>query len=136
MFAAKHSLRTVCYSRRQHSQSITSAGFLLIRNVSTLSENLSAVANRSMSSTPMMEAEAEEESRFALILGKPGGGKGTISGKILKVSRKHKTSAEKLWICYVFNSNDFFQIIAVVTSMFRSTILTCFFFNEHAFSKK
>lgn len=32
----------------------------------------------------MMEAEAEEESRFALILGKPGGGKGTISGKILK----------------------------------------------------
>eukprot|EP00533_Pseudo-nitzschia_delicatissima_P006135 CAMPEP_0116095762 /NCGR_PEP_ID=MMETSP0327-20121206/9835_1 /TAXON_ID=44447 /ORGANISM="Pseudo-nitzschia delicatissima, Strain B596" /LENGTH=229 /DNA_ID=CAMNT_0003587449 /DNA_START=208 /DNA_END=897 /DNA_ORIENTATION=+ len=37
-----------------------------------------------MSSTPMMEAEAEEESRFALILGKPGGGKGTISGKILK----------------------------------------------------
>jgi nucleoside-triphosphate--adenylate kinase len=31
-----------------------------------------------------MEAEAEEESRFALILGKPGGGKGTISGKILK----------------------------------------------------
>ena len=40
----------------------------------------------------MMEAEAEEESRFALILGKPGGGKGTISGKILKVSRQRKTS--------------------------------------------
>jgi len=37
-----------------------------------------------MSSTPMMEAEAEEESHFALILGKPGGGKGTISGKILQ----------------------------------------------------
>lgn len=31
-----------------------------------------------------MEAEAEEESHFALILGKPGGGKGTISGKILQ----------------------------------------------------
>jgi ABC-type Mn2+/Zn2+ transport system ATPase subunit len=28
----------------------------------------------------------EDESRFALILGKPGGGKGTISKKILKVS--------------------------------------------------
>ncbi len=92
MFAAKHSFRTFSYSRRQHSQSITSAGFLLIRNVSILSENLPAVGNRSMSSTPMMEAEAEEESRFALILGKPGGGKGTISGKILKVSRKRKTS--------------------------------------------
>jgi hypothetical protein len=34
----------------------------------------------------MMEAVAEEESHFALILGKPGGGKGTISGKILEVS--------------------------------------------------
>jgi hypothetical protein len=40
-----------------------------------------------MSSTPMMEAVAEEESHFALILGKPGGGKGTISGKILEVSQ-------------------------------------------------
>ena len=35
----------------------------------------------------MMEAEAEEETHFALILGKPGGGKGTISGKILKVRK-------------------------------------------------
>ena len=34
-----------------------------------------------------MEAVAEEESHFALILGKPGGGKGTISGKILEVSQ-------------------------------------------------
>jgi hypothetical protein len=33
-----------------------------------------------------MTAQApDEESHFALILGKPGGGKGTISGKILKV---------------------------------------------------
>lgn len=31
----------------------------------------------------MLEAEAEDESHFALILGKPGGGKGTISVKIL-----------------------------------------------------
>ena len=34
----------------------------------------------------MSVAAPEEESHFALILGKPGGGKGTISGKILKVS--------------------------------------------------
>ena len=96
MFAAKQSLRTFS-CRRQHSQSVTSAGYLFIRNASILSENLSAISNRSvssrsMSATPMMEAEAEEESRFALILGKPGGGKGTISGKILKVSWKQETS--------------------------------------------
>eukprot|EP00536_Pseudo-nitzschia_multiseries_P010874 jgi/Psemu1/289344/fgenesh1_pg.348_\ len=36
-----------------------------------------------MSSSAMV-MEAEEDSRFALILGKPGGGKGTISGKILE----------------------------------------------------
>ena len=29
----------------------------------------------------------EDDAHFALILGKPGGGKGTISGKILKVRR-------------------------------------------------
>jgi hypothetical protein len=34
----------------------------------------------------MTAAAPEEDSHFALILGKPGGGKGTISGKILKVS--------------------------------------------------
>lgn len=39
---------------------------------------------RSMSSSTVIEASTEEESRFALILGKPGGGKGTISKKILK----------------------------------------------------
>jgi hypothetical protein len=33
----------------------------------------------------MTVASPEEENHFALILGKPGGGKGTISGKILKV---------------------------------------------------
>ena len=48
-------------------------------------ERLPIFRNRWMSSTPMMEAAAEEESHFALILGKPGGGKGTISGKILQV---------------------------------------------------
>jgi ribosomal protein S27E len=34
----------------------------------------------------MTVASTEEDTHFALILGKPGGGKGTISGKILKVS--------------------------------------------------
>lgn len=37
-----------------------------------------------MSSMPL--TQAAEESHFLLILGKPGGGKGTISKKILKVS--------------------------------------------------
>lgn len=39
---------------------------------------------QSMSTMLTEEACPEEESHFALILGKPGGGKGTISGKILK----------------------------------------------------
>lgn len=34
----------------------------------------------------MSVASPEDESHFLLILGKPGGGKGTISKKILKVS--------------------------------------------------
>lgn len=33
----------------------------------------------------MTVSAPEEDCHFALILGKPGGGKGTISGKILKV---------------------------------------------------
>ena len=33
----------------------------------------------------MSQLAPDEESRFLLILGKPGGGKGTISGKILDV---------------------------------------------------
>ena len=100
MFAAKQSLRTFSSIRRQHSRSFISTGNLFIRNVSILSENLSAFNNRSMSATPLMEAEAEEESRFALILGKPGGGKGTISGKILKVrgSYGYETTCKKIWI--------------------------------------
>jgi hypothetical protein len=36
-----------------------------------------------MSTQPLLEPT--EDSHFFLILGKPGGGKGTISGKILKV---------------------------------------------------
>jgi len=88
MFAAKHTLRNFSRFRRKHSRDVTlsslGAGNLLMRSVAIASEDLSVCRNRWMSSTPMMEAEAEEESRFALILGKPGGGKGTISGKILQ----------------------------------------------------
>ena len=39
---------------------------------------------RSFMSTQAL-ASPEEESQMVLILGKPGGGKGTISGKILQV---------------------------------------------------
>jgi len=37
-----------------------------------------------MSTQAVIDSPAEEESNMLLILGKPGGGKGTISGKILK----------------------------------------------------
>ena len=40
---------------------------------------------RSFMSTQIQEAPMVEEASMMLILGKPGGGKGTISGKILKV---------------------------------------------------
>ena len=40
---------------------------------------------RSFMSTQAVTFPAEDESNMILILGKPGGGKGTISGKILKV---------------------------------------------------
>jgi hypothetical protein len=43
-----------------------------------------AAVNRHFMSS-MTVASPQEENHFALILGKPGGGKGTISGKILKV---------------------------------------------------
>ena len=40
---------------------------------------------RTYMSTLSQPAPIEDEFRFMLILGKPGGGKGTISGKILQV---------------------------------------------------
>jgi len=81
------SVRSFSRIRRQQMPGFTSsslvAGDLFMRNVPAVSTNLSICSNRSMSSSPMVEAEAEDDSHFALILGKPGGGKGTISGKIL-----------------------------------------------------
>lgn len=72
----------------------------------------------------MMEAEAEEESRFALILGKPGGGKGTISGKILKVSRKRKTPCEEIWIFRIQWRQKAIQCIVVGTKHICDKVLS------------
>ena len=46
-----------------------------------------------MSTQPMLAAD--EEPHMILILGKPGGGKGTISNKILKVSTKFRKFDEQ-----------------------------------------
>ncbi|VEU37498.1 unnamed protein product [Pseudo-nitzschia multistriata] len=84
MFAAKVTLRHYASFRHQLRRGVTSSttGKLFFRDGSIVSKSISTVNDRPMSSVQVMEAE--EESRFALILGKPGGGKGTISGKILK----------------------------------------------------
>lgn len=56
---------------------------MLLSRPSHALRRLPAAVQRSYMSS-MMVAAPEDESHFALILGKPGGGKGTISGKILK----------------------------------------------------
>jgi hypothetical protein len=45
-----------------------------------------AMPLRNYMSTQPMSCQAEEEPQMLLILGKPGGGKGTISNKLLQVS--------------------------------------------------
>jgi DNA replication protein DnaC len=57
----------------------TAAGKYMLRQV-----QVPAMQQRNFMSTQALSF-AEEESRMLLILGKPGGGKGTISGKILEV---------------------------------------------------
>ena len=58
----------------------------MMASVSVLRRSIApCVRHRGFMST-MTVASPEEESHFLLILGKPGGGKGTISKKILKVS--------------------------------------------------
>lgn len=55
----------------------------------------------------MTVAAPEEESHFALILGKPGGGKGTISGKILKdFPQFHHVSTGDLLRAHVREGTD------------------------------
>ena len=71
----------------------------------------------------MSVAAPDDECQFALILGKPGGGKGTISGKLLKV----RWGNPKFFIrqvldgccshprCFVFVSQDFPQFHHIST---------------------
>lgn len=49
---------------------------------------------RTYMSTLTEAAPHDDESRFMLILGKPGGGKGTISQKILQVRRMEAVEEE------------------------------------------
>lgn len=84
MFAAKQSVLNYASFRQHIRRGVTSSTTrnLFFRDVGIVSKSISTGNDRPMSSAQVMEAE--EESHFALILGKPGGGKGTISGKILK----------------------------------------------------
>jgi len=67
---------------------------------------------------PMSDA-AEEQAHFLLMLGKPGGGKGTISKKILKV-RKKKDERKHSWnirewtavLVFYLNLNRFLYVRA------------------------
>lgn len=64
-------------------------------------QQLKSARNMNMMSRSFMStmslSHPEEDSHFLLILGKPGGGKGTISGKILKdFSRFHHVSTGDL----------------------------------------
>jgi nucleoside-triphosphate--adenylate kinase len=86
MFAAKQSLKNYALLRRQLRKGVTSSATesLLPSNTVLVTKFVSIANCRFSSSMAVEDAEGDEESKFALILGKPGGGKGTISGKILK----------------------------------------------------
>jgi homoserine kinase len=84
MFAAKTSIRNYVCRRTIHPRDVMSSSSSSVAAAASAGQH-NRYLSKNMSSSPMMEASAEEESHFALILGKPGGGKGTISGKILKV---------------------------------------------------
>jgi hypothetical protein len=62
----------------------TARGNLLLCQTSRCRSYTSFVAARSFMSTQAL-ASPDEDAQMMLILGKPGGGKGTISGKMLKV---------------------------------------------------
>jgi hypothetical protein len=86
MFAAKTSIRNYVCRRTIHPRDVMSSSSSSVAAAASAGQYNCRYLSKNMSSSPMMmEASAEEESHFALILGKPGGGKGTISGKILKV---------------------------------------------------
>lgn len=69
---------------QQPKKAVVSSKTTMMKMMSSASASCPrATARHFMSS--MTVASPEEENHFALILGKPGGGKGTISGKILQV---------------------------------------------------
>jgi len=105
MIAVKRSFRNyMCHHihpRVVMSSSSSTSSF------SSAGKHIVCASGRTMSSSPMMEASAEEESNFALILGKPGGGKGTISGKILEdFPQFHHVSSGDLLRSHVSNETD------------------------------
>lgn len=82
MFSIKFSLNSrICRQPLASALASVSASCYVSRK--SQSRKIPAII-RFMSSSPVMEASSKKDSRFALILGKPGGGKGTISKKILK----------------------------------------------------
>jgi len=113
MFAAKTSIRNyVCRRRTIHPRDVMSSSSSSVAAsaaaASAAGQYNCRYLSKNMSSSPMMmEAHAEEESHFALILGKPGGGKGTISGKILKdFPQFHHVSSGDLLRNHVRNETD------------------------------
>jgi len=102
MFTVKQSLKNhIC--RHIHPRGVISSSSSSM-SFSSAGKHIACTSGRTMSSSPMMEASAEEESNFALILGKPGGGKGTISGKILEdFPQFHHVSSGDLLRSHVSN---------------------------------
>jgi hypothetical protein len=94
MFAAKTSIRNYVCRRTIHPRDVMSSSSSSVAAAASAGQHARYLSKNMSSSPMMMEASAEEESHFALILGKPGGGKGTISGKILKVRFDTRSSAQ------------------------------------------
>ena len=67
---------------------------MLLHQTTRLRRAFSSGSKQRSFMSSMIAAAPEEEGHFALILGKPGGGKGTISGKILKVCRFDQLSVQ------------------------------------------
>ena len=76
----------------------------------------SVAVKRSYMSTQTLLAP-EEDPRMMLILGKPGGGKGTISNKILKVRVcVASTTTLQVWKC---RSERFWAVVATANLLFQ-----------------
>jgi predicted Ser/Thr protein kinase len=68
------------------SPTTTASSSSLRRFLATAGKGAAIMPLRNYMSTQPMSCQAEEEPQMLLILGKPGGGKGTISNKLLQVS--------------------------------------------------